>query len=139
MFLIARIEASLSACLAGGKPARREAVLAPPQNADHASCVDFRFLGLLPTPVEHRSDITRPYIEQYGVPPAKPRVFIRTWQQVVGSERRAQMRLTNALVPTRGAGLGQKRDKITRRTPREHQENTKRIPREYQSNALASR
>jgi hypothetical protein len=104
-----RITASLSGCLAGDKPARREAVLAPPQNAGRASCVDFRFLGLLPAPIEHRSDITHPDAEKYGVPPAKTRVFIRTWQQVDGSKCRAQMWLTNALVPTRGGGAGGRR------------------------------
>jgi hypothetical protein len=59
------------------------------------------FLGLLPAPVEHVSDIARLYIRQYGVPPANRRIFIRAWQQLEGWECRGQMRLTDALVPAR--------------------------------------
>jgi hypothetical protein len=59
------------------------------------------FLGLLPAPVEHVSDITRLYIRKYGVPPANTRIFIRACQQVEGWECRGQMRLTDALVPAR--------------------------------------
>ena len=73
----------------------------PPQSAGRAYCGDYRFLGLLPAPVEHLSDITRLYIRKYGVPPANTRIFIRTWQQVEGWECRGQMHLTEALVPAR--------------------------------------
>ena len=73
----------------------------PPQSAGRAYCGDYRFLGLLPAPVEHASDITRLYIKKYGVPPANTRIFIRAWQQVEGWECRGQMRLTEALVPAR--------------------------------------
>jgi hypothetical protein len=73
----------------------------PPQSAGRAYCGDYRFLGLLPAPVEHLSDITRLYIRKYGVPPANARIFIRTWQQVEGWECRGQMHLTEALIPAR--------------------------------------
>jgi hypothetical protein len=81
----------------------------PPWKAGRTYCGDYRFLGLLPTPVEHVSDITRLYIKKYGVPPPNTRVFIRTWQVVDGWEDRGQMRLTNALLPTRGGGAGGRR------------------------------
>ena len=71
----------------------------PPYRAGRAYCGDYRFLGLLPAPVEHASDITRLYVKKYGVPQANTRVFIRAWQQVNGWECRGQMRLTNAFVP----------------------------------------
>jgi hypothetical protein len=73
----------------------------PPQSAGRAYCGDYRFLGLLPTPIEHLSDITRLYIRKYGAPPANTRIFIRTWQQAEGWECRGQMHLTEALVPAR--------------------------------------
>jgi len=73
----------------------------PPQSAGRAYCGDYRFLGLLPAPVEHVSDITRLYIRKYGVPPANTRIFIRAWQQVEGWECHGQMRLTDAFVPAR--------------------------------------
>ena len=60
----------------------------PPYSAGRAYCRDYRFLGLLPAPVEHVSDITRLYIRKYGVPPANTRIFIRAWQQVDGWECR---------------------------------------------------
>jgi hypothetical protein len=71
----------------------------PPWKAGRTYCGDYRFLGLLPTPVKGVSDITRQYIEKFGVPPPNTRVFIRTWQVVDGWENRGQMKLTNALVP----------------------------------------
>ena len=73
----------------------------PPWKAGRTYCGDFRFLGLLPTPVNGWSDITRLYLKKFGVPPPNTRVFIRTWQVVDGWEDRAQMHLTNALVPIR--------------------------------------
>jgi hypothetical protein len=73
----------------------------PPWKAGRTYCSDYRFLGLLPAPVNGWSDITRLYIKKFGVPPPNSRVFIRTWQQVDGWEHRALMKLTNALVPTR--------------------------------------
>ena len=76
----------------------------PPWKAGRTYCSDYRFLGLLPAPVKGWSDITRLYIEKFGVPPPNTRVFIRTWQQVNGWENRALMQLTNALVPLRRAG-----------------------------------
>lgn len=78
----------------------------PPRPAGRSYCGDYRFIGLLPTPVEHVSDIKRLYLDKFGVPPANSRVFIRTWQEVDGWENRGQMRLTNALVPARGSGAG---------------------------------
>jgi hypothetical protein len=73
----------------------------PPWKAGRTYCNDYRFLGLLPAPVKGWSDVTRLYITKFGVPPPNTRVFIRTWQQVNGWEHRAQMKLTNALVPIR--------------------------------------
>jgi hypothetical protein len=73
----------------------------PPWKAGRAYCGDYRFIGLLPAPVEHLSDITRLYIRKFGVPPPNTRVFIRTWQVVDGWEDCGQMQLTNALVPAR--------------------------------------
>lgn len=73
----------------------------PPWKAGRSYCGDFRFLGLLPTSVEQMSDITRLYVEKFGVPPPNTRVFIRTWQVVDGWENRTLMALTNALVPAR--------------------------------------
>ena len=71
----------------------------PPWKAGRTYCGDYRFIGLLPAPVEHVSDITRLYVKKFGVPPPNTRVFIRTWQVVDGWEDRGQMKLTNALVP----------------------------------------
>jgi len=86
-----------------GSPAEDIMVFAsPPYSAGRGYCRDYRFLGLLPAPVEQVSDITRLYIKKYGVPPTNTRVFIRAWQQVDGWECRGQMRLTNALVPANG-------------------------------------
>jgi hypothetical protein len=85
-----------------GTPAEDIMVFAsPPQKAGRAYCGDYRFIGLLPAPVKHFSDIARLYIRKYGVPAANTRVFIRTWQQVDGWECRGQMHLTDALVPAR--------------------------------------
>jgi len=85
-----------------GTPAEDIMVFAsPPQKAGRAYCGDYRFIGLLPAPVKHFSDIARLYIRKYGVPPANTRIFIRTWQQVDGWECRGQMHLTDALVPAR--------------------------------------
>ena len=76
----------------------------PPLSAGRAYCGDFRFLGLLPAPVEHLSDITRLYIQKFGVPPPNSRIFIRVWQEVDGWECRGQMHQANALVPARADG-----------------------------------
>ena len=85
-----------------GTPAGDIMVFAsPPQKAGRAYCGDYRFIGLLPAPVKHFSDIARLYIRKYGVPLANTRIFIRTWQQVDGWECRGQMHLTDALVPAR--------------------------------------
>ena len=90
-----------------GSPAEDIMVFAsPPYSAGRSFCADFRFLGLLPTPVEHVSDITRLYIEKYGVPPVNTRVFIRVWQQVDGWECRGQMRIFDALVKSEGGAAG---------------------------------
>lgn len=94
-----------------GTPAEEIMVFAsPPYKAGRTYCGDYRFIGLLPVPVEGMSDITRLYIKKFGVPPPNTRVFIRAWQEVNGWECRAGMRLTNALVPPRGgAADSQKR------------------------------
>ena len=81
----------------------------PPWKAGRTYCGDYRFIGLLPTPVEHVSEITRLYIRKFGVPPPNTRVFIRTWQVVDGWEDRGQKQLTNDLVPITGAGAGGQR------------------------------
>jgi hypothetical protein len=78
----------------------------PPWKAGRTYCGDYRFIGLLPAAVNGWSDITRLYVQKFGMPPPNTRVFIRTWQVVDGWENRAQMQLTNALVPTPGAGTG---------------------------------
>jgi hypothetical protein len=74
----------------------------PPWKAGRTYCGDYRFIGLLPTPVKGWSDITRLYIKKFGLPPPNTRVFIRTWQVVDGWEDRGAMQLANALVQTRG-------------------------------------
>jgi hypothetical protein len=76
----------------------------PPRSAGRGYCGDYRFLGLLPAPVECLSDITRLYIKKFGVPPPNTRIFIRVWPEVDGWECRGEMRLTNALVPARADG-----------------------------------
>ena len=78
----------------------------PPRNAGRRYCGDFRFLGLLPDPVEHWSDITRLYVRKFGVPPRNTRVFIRVWQVVDGWENKAAMQITSALVPARRGEAG---------------------------------
>ena len=89
-----------------GSPAEDLMVFAsPPYSAGRSFCADFRFLGLLPAPIEHVSDITRLYIAKYGVPPVNTRVFIRVWQQVDGWECRGQMRLLDALVKPEGGAV----------------------------------
>jgi hypothetical protein len=89
--------------LVSGTPTADIMVFAsPPWKAGRTYCGDYRFIGLLPAPVEHVSDITRLYVKKFGVPPPNTRIFIRTWQQVDGWEHRALMKLTNAVVPTRG-------------------------------------
>ena len=80
----------------------------PPQNAGRAYCGDYRFLGLLPAPIEGVSDITRLYIKKFGVPPDNSRVFIRAWQVVDGWENWALAQITDALVPTRSGQVGVK-------------------------------
>ena len=90
-----------------GTPAEEIMVYAsPPQNAGRQYCGDFRFLGLLPAPIECLSDITRLYIKKYGVPPPNTRIFVRTWQVVDGWENKGAMQITSALVPARGGGAG---------------------------------
>jgi hypothetical protein len=76
----------------------------PPLSAGRGYCGDYRFLGLLPAPVEHLSDITRLYIQKFGVPPPNSRIFIRVWPEVDGWECRGEVRLANALVPARADG-----------------------------------
>ncbi len=92
-----------------GTPAAEIMVYAsPPWKAGRQYCGDFRFLGLLPAPIEGMSDITRLYIKTHGVPPPNTRIFIRVWQEVDGWENRGAMQITSALVPARGgAARGQ--------------------------------
>ena len=57
----------------------------------------FTFLGLLPNPVGGVSDITKLYVDRYGVPPVTKRVFIQTCQQVNGWQDAPKR--TTAVVP----------------------------------------
>jgi len=82
----------------------------PPQNAGRGYCGDYRFLGLLPAPVEGESDITRLYVKKYGVPRENSKIFIRTWPEENGWEDRGQMHIASAPVPGRGDGAGGQRD-----------------------------
>jgi hypothetical protein len=78
----------------------------PPQSAGRASCRDYRFLGLLPAPIEGEADITELYIRKYGVPPDNSRVFIRTWQVADGWEDCTGMSQGNALITFRSRKTG---------------------------------
>ena len=57
----------------------------------------FAFLGMLPNPVAGVSDITKLYVDKYGVPPVGKRVFIHTRQQVNGWQEAAKQ--ITAVVP----------------------------------------
>ncbi|MGD0093201.1 MAG: hypothetical protein ABSE73_25080, partial [Planctomycetota bacterium] len=57
----------------------------------------FTFLGMLPNPVAGVSDITKLYVDKYGVPPVGKRVFIHTRQQVNGWQDSPKQ--TTAVVP----------------------------------------
>ena len=57
----------------------------------------FTFLCMLPNPVAGVSDITKLYVDKYGVPPAGKRVFIHTRQQVNGWQDAPKQ--TTAVVP----------------------------------------
>jgi hypothetical protein len=94
---------TLKLILAGAPTEDLMVFASTPYSAGRQYCGDYRFVGLLPTPVEHVSDIARLYIKKFGVPPANTRVFIRVWQQVDGWECRGRMRLLNDLVPAKGA------------------------------------
>ena len=78
----------------------------PPWPAGREYCGDFRFLGLLPAPIEGMSDIKRLYISEFGVPPPNTRIFIRAWQEADGWENRGAMQITSALVPREGGTVG---------------------------------
>ncbi len=71
----------------------------PPQNRGRRRCSDLRVLGSLPAPVNGEVDITRPYVQKYGVPEPGKRVFVRTVVEVTG--RQSSPRLTNCVVPPR--------------------------------------
>ena len=61
-------------------------------------CVQqFRFLGLLPAPVDDWSDITALYVARFGVPTLGTAVFIRTRQQIDGWMDLPKV--TSAIVP----------------------------------------
>jgi hypothetical protein len=72
----------------------------PPRNAGRSFCADFRFLGLLPPPVNEVSEITRLYGKKFGWPPDNKRLFIRAWQMVDGWEDRPGMWQGSVLTPT---------------------------------------
>ena len=76
----------------------------PPRSAGRSYCGDFRFLGLLPAPVECWSDITRLYIKKFGLPPPNSRIFIRVWPEMDGWECRGAKWQADALVPARAGG-----------------------------------
>ncbi len=71
----------------------------PPQNRGRARCGDLRVLGSLPPQTNGESDITRPYIQKYGVPEPGKRIFIRTVVEANG--RQSSPRETNCVVPER--------------------------------------
>jgi hypothetical protein len=91
----------------------------PPYSAGREYCGDYRFIGLLPIPVEHVSEIARLYFKKFGAPPANTRVFIRVWQEVDGWECRGQRQLLNALVPAKGAAAEGRRGSRARGKRRE--------------------
>ena len=65
-------------------------------------------IGLLPAPVGGMSDITRPYVAKYGVPPAGKKVFIRIQQMndYLGSI----VQVTSAIVPPGESGGGEAKE-----------------------------
>ncbi len=71
----------------------------PPQNRGRKCCRDFRVLGLLPAARDGEIDISRLYVQKYGVPEPGKRVFIRTVVEVNG--RQSSPRETNCVVPER--------------------------------------
>ena len=72
---------------------------AAPCNQGVSRCFKCPRLGLLPAPVGGFSDITRLYVQRYGLPPVGKRVFIRTRQQSDGRPDRYLE--TSAVVPDR--------------------------------------
>ena len=61
-------------------------------------CVQaYRFVGLLPAPVDGCCDITALYVARFGVPPPGTVVFIRTRQQIDGWNDVGK--ITSAMVP----------------------------------------
>jgi hypothetical protein len=78
----------------------------PPYSRGRAFCNTFGFIGVLPTPTEQVSDVTRLYGKKYGVPSAGARIFIRTWPQENGWEGKAQTRIAYADVPASERGQG---------------------------------
>ncbi|MGO8930094.1 MAG: hypothetical protein ACLQU3_24765 [Limisphaerales bacterium] len=76
-----------------------------PLNAGVMVWKKFVRIGLLPPPVGGMSDITRPYVAKYGVPPVGKKVFIRIQQMndYVGSI----VQILSAIVPAGLSGDGQ--------------------------------
>ena len=72
-----------------------------PLNAGVMVCRKFTRIGLLPAPKAGMSDITKPYVAKFGMPPVGKKVFVRTQQMkdYLGSVIYA----TSAIVPEEGA------------------------------------
>jgi hypothetical protein len=82
-----------------GTPTRYTIVLGTkPCSAGISYATHFVILGLLPAPKAGFSNITKLYVDRFGVPPVGERVFIRTRQQIDGWED--LHRQTTAIVPT---------------------------------------
>lgn len=81
----------------------------PPRSRGQVFCETYAFLGLVPAPVECESEITRLYIEKYGVPPVGSRVFIRTWPQENGWEGKGLVQITYADVPPKAPVAGRQK------------------------------
>ena len=72
---------------------------AAPQNRGTRRGRDFRVLGRLPPARNGETDITRLYVQKYGVPEPGTRIFIRTVVEVNG--RQTSPHETNCVVPAR--------------------------------------
>ena len=61
-----------------------------PVNCGVRRCLQFRFLGLCPSPVDGFADITARYTALFGLPPVGKRIFVRATVMVDGCESEAR-------------------------------------------------